>query len=103
MKFNLNNLNLRFRINWNFNKIDTIEEHCIINSDYLSIKIRIFDKTNFFMTVVIDKSNLKNTSKILNEKLKKSAKKGNLTKHFGKLKRNIDGLDYQISVRENED
>ena len=55
------------------------------------------------MTVVIDKSNLKNTSKILSEKLKKSTKSGNLTKHFGKLKRNIDGLEYQISARENED
>ena len=55
------------------------------------------------MTVVIDKSNLKNTSKILSEKLKKSTKTGNLTKHFGKLKRNIDGLEYQILARENED
>jgi hypothetical protein len=55
------------------------------------------------MTVVIDKSNLKNTAKILEEKLKRSTKKGNLSKHFGKLKRNIDGLNYQISARENED
>ncbi|MBM3168119.1 MAG: hypothetical protein FJZ76_02475 [Bacteroidetes bacterium] len=55
------------------------------------------------MTLIIDKSNLKNTAKILNEKLKKSGKKGNLTKHFGKLKRNMDGLWYQISIRENED
>ncbi len=55
------------------------------------------------MTVVIDKSNLKNTSKILSEKLRKSTKSGNLSKHFGKLKRNIDGLKYQISSRENED
>ncbi len=55
------------------------------------------------MTVVIDILNLKNTSKILSEKLKKSTKTGNLTKHFGKLKRNIDGLNYQISARENED
>ena len=54
------------------------------------------------MTLIIDKSNLKNTAKILNEKLKKSGKKGNLMKHFGKLKRNIDGLAYQISIRENE-
>ena len=55
------------------------------------------------MTVVIDKTNLTNTSKILSEKLMKSKKIGNLTKHFGKLKRNIDGLKYQISARENED
>ena len=54
------------------------------------------------MTVVIDKSNLKNTSKILSEKLKKSTKTGNLTKHFGKLKRNIDGLSYQLTARKDE-
>ena len=55
------------------------------------------------MAVVIGKSNSKNTSKILSEKLKESSKTGNLMKHFGKLKRNIDGLKYQISLRENED
>lgn len=55
------------------------------------------------MTIIINKSNLKNTSKILSEKLKQSEKKGNLSKHFGKLKRNIDGLEYQTSMRENED
>lgn len=55
------------------------------------------------MTIVIDKNNSKNVSKILTEKLKKTKKKGNLSKHFGKLKRNIDGLEYQNSMRENED
>ena len=55
------------------------------------------------MTVIIDKSNSKDTSRILKEKLKKSPKGGKLTKHFGKLKRKIDGLAYQLSVRENED
>lgn len=55
------------------------------------------------MTVTINKSNSKNVSKILKEKLKKSNSKGNLTKHFGKLKRDIDGLKYQIEIRENED
>ena len=55
------------------------------------------------MTVVINKSNIKITSKILSEKLKKSEKKGNLSKHFGKLKRNIDGLKYQTTLRDNED
>jgi len=55
------------------------------------------------MTVVIDKSNHKDLSKILSQKLKKSAKTGNLFKHFGKLKRNIDGLAYQILVRGNVD
>lgn len=34
------------------------------------------------MTILIDKSNLKNSSKILSEKLKKTTKTGNLTKHF---------------------
>jgi hypothetical protein len=55
------------------------------------------------MSVVIDKSNSKNITKILQEKVKKPTKKGNLSKHFGKLKRKIDGLEYQISARENED
>jgi hypothetical protein len=55
------------------------------------------------MTIVINKSNLKNTSKILSEKLRKAKKKGNLSRHFGKLRRNIDGLEYQTSIRENED
>lgn len=53
------------------------------------------------MTVVIDKNNSGNVTKILREKLKKNDKKGNLAKHFGKLKRNIDGLKYQIEIREN--
>ena len=55
------------------------------------------------MAVVIDKNNSKNATKILREKLTKSNKKGNLAKHFGKLKRKIDGLQYQIAIRENED
>ena len=55
------------------------------------------------MTLVIDKNNSKNVAKILTEKLKKTKKQGNLSKHFGKLKRNIDGLKYQIAIRENED
>lgn len=55
------------------------------------------------MTVEIDKNNSKNIAKILSDKLKKSNKKGNLAKHYGKLKRDIDGLKYQIEIRENED
>lgn len=55
------------------------------------------------MTLVIDKSNLKKLSKILSEKLKRDSKEGNLAKHFGKLKRNIDGLTYQREIRKNED
>ncbi len=55
------------------------------------------------MTLLIDKSNAKNIAKLLTEKLKKEPKKWNLAKHFGKLKRNLDGLKYQIKIRENED
>jgi len=55
------------------------------------------------MTLIIDKSNSKNIAMLLIDKLKKEPKKGNLAKHFGKLKRNIDGLNYQIDVRKNED
>jgi hypothetical protein len=62
----------------------------------------IFSHLYSKMTIVINKSNFKSTSKILSEKLKKSEKKGKLSKHFGKLKRNIDGLTYQTSMRENE-
>jgi hypothetical protein len=51
---------------------------------------------------MIDKTNKKNTAKSPSEKLKQSTKTGNLTKHFGKLKRNLDGLAYQNSVRRNE-
>lgn len=56
------------------------------------------------MTVLIDKNNAKKIADILSEKLKRQKKKkGNLAKHFGKLKRNIDGLAYQTAMRENED
>ncbi|WP_170039462.1 hypothetical protein [Polaribacter gangjinensis] len=55
------------------------------------------------MTLVIDSSNPENISQLLKEKLKRKPKKGNISKHFGKLKRNIDGLNYQIEVRKNED
>jgi hypothetical protein len=55
------------------------------------------------MTIIIDKSNSMNADKILKEKLNKTAKSGNLKKHYGKLKRNLDGLEYQLATRENED
>ncbi len=54
------------------------------------------------MTIIIGKKNEKDISKILGEKIRESKKSGNLNKHFGKLKRNIDGLTYQQEVRENE-
>lgn len=72
-------------------------------NNYLSIFNCNLENKTKKMTVIIDKNNSKNAAKILSEKLKKKRKKGNLVKHFGKLKRNIDGLDYQNSVRENED
>ncbi len=55
------------------------------------------------MTVVIDKSNSKNLADILTTKLSSRTKKGNLSKHFGKLKRNLKGLNYQLQIRKNED
>jgi hypothetical protein len=54
------------------------------------------------MTTKITKENSKHNAQVLLEKLKKKPKKGNLAGHFGKLKRNIDGLAYQISAREND-
>lgn len=55
------------------------------------------------MTIIIDKSNSKNLLKIISEKLDKKPKSGNLNKHFGKLKRDFDGLEFQLAKRENED
>ncbi len=54
------------------------------------------------MTLIIDKNNSKNIATLLSTKLKKVPKKGNLAKHFGKLKRDIDGLKYQVELRKNE-
>lgn len=55
------------------------------------------------MTVKIDKTNSKDLSKIIAEKLGKRKKNGNLAKHFGKLKRKIDGMEYQQELRRDED
>lgn len=55
------------------------------------------------MKLVIDIKNSKKLKQLLSEKFKKTTKKGNLSKHFGKLKRKIDGLEYQLLIRENED
>ncbi len=54
------------------------------------------------MTINIQTANNSETSKILNQKFRKSKKNGNLSKHFGKLVRKIDGLNYQNTIRENE-
>lgn len=54
------------------------------------------------MTIKIGKNSKKEIIKILETKLKKTGKPGKLEKHFGKLKRNLDGLEYQNEMRENE-
>jgi hypothetical protein len=55
------------------------------------------------MVLIINKKVSKKEIVNLLEQRQKSLPKGNLSKHFGKLKRNIDGLEYQIEVRKNED
>lgn len=55
-----------------------------------------FLKTLDFVTLVSKSDDL---SEVNIEKAPN--KKGKLSKHYGKLKRNIDGLNYQISIREN--
>lgn len=54
------------------------------------------------MTVLVRKTEMKNLSKILTKNLDKRPSNGNLEKHFGKLKRNLDGLSYQIDIRKDE-
>jgi hypothetical protein len=54
------------------------------------------------MTLKLTKKNARNIAEILSSRLKKNRPVGNLSKHFGKLKRDIDGLEYQLSLRENE-
>lgn len=55
------------------------------------------------MKVFIYKFQIDQLSKILTERFGKGKKPGNLAKHFGKLKRKLDGLDYQSEIRKNED
>lgn len=56
------------------------------------------------MVLIIKKKNTKKEiDSILEKKGKSASKEGNLSKHFGKLKRNIDGLAYQSEIRKNED
>lgn len=54
------------------------------------------------MTLRIDKNNANDLPKLLANRLKKKPRKSPLTKHFGNLKRDIDGLEYQLKMRENE-
>lgn len=55
------------------------------------------------MTVVINQKNAKETSEKLKRNIRTKTEKGNLKKHFGKLKRDIDPLEYQLEMRKNED
>ncbi len=54
------------------------------------------------MTLKIDKNNAKDLPKLLASRLKSKSKKSSLSKHFGNLKRDLDGLQYQHKMRENE-
>lgn len=55
------------------------------------------------MVLIIKKKNSKKEIDLLLEKKEKVTTKGNLSNHFGKLKRNIDGLEYQLEIRKNVD
>jgi hypothetical protein len=55
------------------------------------------------MVLVIKKKNTKKEIDSFLEKKEKPVAKGNLSNHFGKLKRNLDGLEYQLEIRKNED
>jgi len=55
------------------------------------------------MVLIIKKKITKKEIDILLEKKDKTSSKGNLSHHFGKLKRNIDGLEFQLEIRKNED
>ena len=55
------------------------------------------------MTITINKKNKDDLKKILKEKKDQIDQSGKLQKHFGKLKRKFDGLDYQMEIRENKD
>ncbi len=54
------------------------------------------------MILIIKKQDSEKKIASLLENKIRSVSKGNLSKHFGNLKRNIDGLDYQLEVRKNE-
>ena len=55
------------------------------------------------MTLIINCSNESKITELLRDALKKSNDKGNLLSHYGKLKRNIDDIEYQNEIRKNED
>ena len=55
------------------------------------------------MVLIIKKKNAKKEIESFLENKSKPISKGNLSAHFGKLKRNLDGLEYQLEKRKNED
>jgi hypothetical protein len=55
------------------------------------------------MTIKINKQKASKISEILAKKLQKKPEKGNLENHFGKLKRDLDGLTFQLEARKDED
>lgn len=55
------------------------------------------------MVLIIKKKDAKKEIESFLEKKEKPISKGNLSIHFGKLKRDLDGLEYQLEKRKNED
>ena len=55
------------------------------------------------MTLIINKDSPEKIAKLLENKLSTKSRSGKLNKHFGKLKRKIEGLNYQKLIRANED
>jgi len=51
------------------------------------------------MTIIVKKSNLKEVTSDLKKKIESKDQNSGLKKHFGKLKRNLDGLTYQHQKR----
>ena len=57
----------------------------------------------FVMIIIVKKSNLKEVTSDLKKKFESKEHNNGLKKHFGKLKRNLDGLTYQQQIISNED
>ena len=61
-------------------------------------------KQKITMVLIIKKNESKKEIETLLAKREKSnIEREYISKHFGKLKRNIDGLEYQMEIRKNED
>ena len=53
----------------------------------------------FVMIIIVKKTNLKEVISDLKKKIESKEHNNGLKKHFGKLKRNLDGLTYQHQKR----